>query len=190
MTRTYRVLTFTCAIALAAIPGFAVADGADTPNDDVPLIDALPFNDTGDTTGATNFITNGGLGLPFPYDGEDHLYQIDLGVGNAVDFSLDLTDSAGDLALFLLTDPTDPNSLIAHSQDAIGPGAGPEVILNAEWGEFPAGTYWLWIDSYYAAGTQGSAGTYTLDVTGIIPEPASIALLVAGGLSLVSHRRR
>ncbi len=189
MRKLDRMMCMMCAVALA-VPCVALADGADTPNGAVPLIAALPFADSGDTTGSTNFITNGGLNLPFPYDGEDHLYQINLGADNVVDFSLDLSGSTGDLALFLLTDPSDPTSLIAHSQDAIGPGAGPELILNADTGSFAPGTYWLWIDSYYAAGTPGSAGSYSLDVTGTLPEPASIALLAMGGLAAVRRRRR
>ncbi len=190
MSRLNRVMCLMCAVALIGAPSMVLADGADTPSGAVPLIGSLPFNDSGDTTGSTNFITNGGMGLNFPYDGEDHLYQIDLGVGNVVDFSLDLTNSTGDLAMFLLTDASDPTSLVAHSQDAIGPGAGPELINSFDTGELAAGTYWLWIDSYYAAGSPGSAGAYNLDVTGTLPEPASIALLAFGGLAMVRRRRR
>ena len=180
------LLTLVAAVLLTGNP--AMADGADTCAGPIPDIAPLPFQDNGDTRGATNFITNGGMGLPYPYDGEDHVYQVTLYTGNAVDFVLDLAGSTGDLALFLLTDCDDPTSLVAHSEDWIGPGAGPEQILYSEWGEYAPGTYYLWIDSYYAVGHPASAGTYTLSVTGVLPEPAALSLLVVGGLVLLRRR--
>ncbi|MEM9594959.1 MAG: hypothetical protein AAGD06_11870 [Acidobacteriota bacterium] len=131
----------------------------------------LPYNDTGDTCGNTNDIGaypggSCGTDLPFAYDGEDVIYEVPLGAGNNVTFSADLTGSTGDLALFLLSTCGDGNTCVAHSQDAIGAGNGPELIDPAN---YPDGTYYLYIDSYYAAGNAGSCGTYALEVTGTLP---------------------
>ncbi len=140
--------------------------------DDCPgtPVGALPFSDPGNTCGATNNITTyGGVcgtNLPFPYGGEDHVYQITLGTGNNVEFSADLTDSTGDLVLYLLTTCGDGNSCVANSQDSIGAGAGPELIAATA---YTPGTYYVYIDSYYNAGAAGSCGSYTLSVTGTVP---------------------
>jgi hypothetical protein len=55
---------------------------------------------------------------------------------------------------------------VVNSQDAIGPGVGPEEIPPAS---YPPATYYLYVDSYYDAGTTGSCGTYSLTVTGTVP---------------------
>lgn len=141
-------------------------DGGDTCADAVPIT-SLPFADTGDTTPNTNTLSSysGTCTLPFSYAGEDQIYEITVGPGNMMDFSMDLTGSTGDLALFIISDCGDGTSCVVNSQDAIGPGAGPEVINNVS---LPTGTHYLYIDSYYDAGTPGSAGTFSLDITGTL----------------------
>jgi hypothetical protein len=129
----------------------------------------LPWNDTGDTcAGFTNTVTSyaGVCTLAFPYGGEDVIYEMTLGAGNTVDFSMDLTGSTGDLALFILSTCGDGNTCVANSQDAIGPGAGPELIAAAA---YTPGTYYVYVDSYYAAGSAGSCGIYDLTVSGTVP---------------------
>jgi len=128
----------------------------------------LPYSDSGDTCVGTNTVTNygGTCTLSSPYGGEDLIYEINLGAGNSVGFSADITDSTGDLALFLISTCGDGASCIDNSQDSIGPGNGPEIINPAS---YTPGTYYLYVDSYYNAGTTGSCGTYTLDVTGTVP---------------------
>lgn len=133
----------------------------------------LPFNDSGNSCVPTpvNAITNyGGVcatGLPFPYPGPEHIYQLNLGTGNSVAYSLSLTGSTGDLALFLVGSACGTGTnCVAHSQDAIGPGVGPELIAAAP--QTP-GTYFLYIDSYYAIGNPAACGSYTLSATGTLP---------------------
>jgi hypothetical protein len=130
-------------------------------------IGSLPFSDAGDTCGATNTVTNygGTCTLPFSYAGEDEVYRMVVGAGNNVDFSATL-GPAGDLALFLVTTCGNGATCVANSQDAIGPGAGPETIAATS---YAPNTYFLYVDSYYDAGTTGSCGTYTLNVTGTLP---------------------
>ena len=137
-----------------------------------PTIASLPFTDSGDTCvpGTLNAVTTygGACTLPFPYPGAEHIYQLDYGTGNSVGYSMSLTGSAGDLALFLVSGNTcgDGTTCTANSQDAIGPGVGPEVIAAAA---RPVGHYFLYIDSYYAIGAPGACGTYTLNATGTLP---------------------
>jgi hypothetical protein len=171
------VLLLVGAIATAANrtdPGFVGRPGGpptDAGTDEcpgTPITGPLPYADSGDTCAGTNGITSytGTCTLPYPYGGEDLIYEIALGAGNNVGFSADLTGSAGDLALFLISTCGNGASCVVNSQDAIGPGAGPEEILPAS---YPPATYYLYVDSYYDAGTPGSCGTYNLTVTGTVP---------------------
>jgi hypothetical protein len=132
------------------------------------VISTTPFVDSDNTCGNINDLTtyNGTCTLPFPYGGEDLIYRLNLGTGNNVGYSADLTGSTGDLALFLIGTCGDGNSCVINSQDAIGPGVGPEIIAPTP--QAP-GDYYLYVDSYYDAGTPGSCGTYTLTVTGTLP---------------------
>lgn len=131
-------------------------------------IAALPFSDAGTTCDNTNTITNytGACTLPFPYGGENAIYQITLAAGNNVAFDLQLDGSAGDLAMFLISTCGNGTSCVDNSEDSIGAGVEPETIPAFS---YAAGTYFLYIDSYYDAGTAGSCGTYTLNVTGSLP---------------------
>lgn len=142
----------------SACPGVAIA--------------SLPFTSAGGSTtcGLTNTITNYdtvcNANLPFPYPGPEAVFQLTLAAGNNVAFSMSLTGSTGDLALFLAGSACGSGTnCVASSQDAIGPGAGPETIAAAT---YAAGTYFLYVDSYYGSGAA-SCGTYTLSVTGSLP---------------------
>jgi hypothetical protein len=143
-------------------------EGSACPGVTVP---SLPFTSTGgDTCGNTNVVTNyGGVcntDLPFPYPGPEAVFQMTLAAGNNVAFSATL-GAAGDLAIFVVGSAcgTGTNCL-GHSQDAIGPGVGPETIAAAS---YPAGTYFVYMDSYYATGNPGACGTFTLNITGSLP---------------------
>lgn len=130
--------------------------------------------DVGNTCspGTPNAVNNYGgscaVPLPLPYPGPEHIYQLNLGPGNNPSFSADLTGSTGDLALFLVNSATCGNgtNCVAHSKDFTGPGAGPEAIPAAS---YAPGTYFLYIDSYYAVGQPGSCGTYSLTITPPLP---------------------
>jgi hypothetical protein len=169
------------------------------------LITALPFHDAGRTTcGLANDFNNAGpsvcrTDLPSAYPGPDMVYAFYAGTGNNVGFSLDLTGSTGDLALFLTKGscPGDA-SCVASSLDFIGAGAGPESIPAGAL--TPGSYYYLWIDSYAASGA-GSCGGFTLDVTGSLGAPPSVpasrpwtsgllaALLLAVSIASVRARR-
>lgn len=148
-------------------PPSGYIDGANCPPSMV-VTEPLPFVQAGDTCGSPNTISaySGTCTLPFSYAGEDETFLVPLFAGNNVGFEADLTGSTGDLALFLIGTCGDGTTCVANSQDAIGPGAGPEIIDPAS---YTPGQYYLYVDSYYDAGTPGSCGTYTLTVTGTLP---------------------
>ncbi|MET0552883.1 MAG: hypothetical protein ABW221_07595 [Vicinamibacteria bacterium] len=131
-------------------------------------------NDTGNTCtpGTPNAITNYGgacaVALGFPYPGPEHIYQLTLGAGNNPSFSANLAGGTGDLALFLVGSATcgDGVNCVANSQDAIGPGAGPELIAAAN---YPNGNYFLYVDSYYGSPNPASCGAYALTITTPLP---------------------
>ena len=131
-------------------------------------------NDAGNTCtpGSPNAITNYGgtcgTDLPFPYPGPEHIYQLFIGTGNNPSFTANLTGSTGDLALFLVGSATcgDGVNCVANSQDAIGPGAGPELIPAAN---YPNGTYFLYVDSYYGLPNPAACGTYSVTITPPLP---------------------
>ncbi|HEX9639210.1 MAG TPA: hypothetical protein VGB99_16875 [Acidobacteriota bacterium] len=136
------------------------------------IVDPLPFLDGGNTCTATNSLGGwGGAGActlpagPAFYQGEDVIYQFSVGPGNSLTF--DLPAFAGDLVLAIFSICGDGNSCEANSADTIGSGAGPETIGPISF--TPGTTHYLYIDSYYQAGTQNSCGTYSLEVTGTLP---------------------
>jgi hypothetical protein len=182
-----RIIKIGLVLLLVIVPVAVVfgLDGGDTCATAVPIT-SLPFNDTGDTTPNTNTLTNytGACTLPINhYGGEDQIYEITVGPGNLMNFSMDLTGSLGDLALFIISNCNDGTSCVINSQDAIGPGAGPEVINNVT---LPPGTHYLYIDSYYNAGTPGSAGTFSLLIDGTLGTlPAQPAIVLTKTVGLV-----
>jgi cysteine-rich repeat protein len=161
------VLLARSAPALAA-PGGTCADAIS--------VDTLPFMASATTCAAGNDFTNdiGGTAvcsdLPKSYGGEDVFYKVVLGPGNKVAFDLTMPGGAtGDLALFLVRQPScaDPPACAANSVDLIGAGLGPERIKLQS---YPAGTYYLIVDSALPAGNPGQCGAYDLAITGHLSE--------------------
>lgn len=160
--------------ALAAVFGNAEASaaGGDTCAA-ATAITALPFTDaSGNTCGANNDVSNTGPSacsdLPDSYPGADVFYEIALGTGNSVAFSLTMPANAtGDLALFLLDQPScsAAGTCAANSIDVKGAGAGPERIKTAS---YPPGKYYVVVDSVWPNGMPGYCGAYTLSITGTV----------------------
>jgi hypothetical protein len=141
------------------------AGGPDCANPTV--VGALPYSDTGNTCGAAAVVSNyqNATCLTVPYPGPELIYQIELFANNAI--QVNLTPSAlVDMGVFMVADCTTPTSCVDF-HDAIGPGEVSQIPRNQS-GPFTPGTYFLYVDSYYATGTA-SCGDYTLDVTGVIP---------------------
>jgi hypothetical protein len=134
-----------------------------------PAVTALPFSDAGTTCGGTNTVNSyGGCpALAFPYPGPEDVFAITFGASQSLDITADLTGSTGDLAIFVLATCGSGDSCFANAGDLIGPGAGPEVVPTIT--GRPAGTAFIYMDSYYAASNPAGCGTYTLSVTGTLP---------------------
>ncbi len=151
----------------------------------VPVaITSLPFSQAGNTCGGTNNINNYGsecaVNLPFPYPGPEDVWAITVGPGNAITVQASLAGSTGDLALFLLGSCGTGDSCLFTSSDSIGPGVGPEALNNTAPSGQPqvpgvlpgliaGSTYYVYVDSYYATGSPGACGSYTLQVAGTLP---------------------
>ena len=159
-------------LALAGT-GAAFAQGTDTcPGTPIP---STPFSDSsGDTCGNANDVTdyasvecNSVL-----YPGPDVVYQVNIGAGNnSLNFTL--TPAAADLGIFMVSDCTMGTTCLSF-RDTIG-GAAASTISQPDLGgadsfpePLPVGTYYIYIDSYYAGGAL-SCGPFTLDVTGTLP---------------------
>jgi hypothetical protein len=142
--------------------------GGDTCASPPTVVASLPFADSSTTCPAANDISSytGTCTLPFPYPGEDVIYQINTAAGNSVAFSMSLTGSTGDLALFVLNTCGTGSSCVSNSSDLIGPGVGPEVIAAQAYQSSPV---FLYIDSYYGTADPAGCGTYTLNVSGTLP---------------------
>lgn len=89
--------------------------------------------------------------------------------------------------LFLLGSGGNNADILGNSPDQIGPGAGPEILPEIT---LAAGTYFLVIDSYFAAPHAQSAGSFKLNIAPVagIPEP-DFAVLTTTCLALVSLTR-
>lgn len=153
-----------------------VTGGPDVGSDScvgVPVIAGFPYTDSGSTCTFANDVqsyTGTCTALSsIPYPGPDVVYQMNLGGTNDVAFSMDLTGSTGDLALFVLSACGNGSTCITASQDDIGAGVGPEVIASTTYGSGSGGTFYVYVDSYYAVGQAGSCGNYTLNATGTLP---------------------
>lgn len=147
------------------IPGVEGGGSCPTP----PVVGALPFSQAGTTCGGTNTVNayGGCPALNFPYPGPEDVYAITYGASQSLDIAADLAGSTGDLAIFVLATCGSGDSCFTNSQDAIGPGTGPEVVPTIT--GRPAGTIYVYLDSYYAASNPAGCGSYTLSVTGTLP---------------------
>ena len=143
----------------------------------------------GNTLGADNsFFNPASPGLPFAYNGPDLWFAFTTTAPITLRASLDLTGSSGDLVLFLLGPGGTNADVLGNSPDQIGPGAGPEILPELN---LATGTYFLVIDSYFAAPHSQSAGIFKLNITPVagIPEP-NLAGFGGGGLVLLRLGRR
>lgn len=129
-----------------------------------------PFVDTDTTCGKPSLVSdynNVGTGGPcntYPYPGPELIYTFSVGAGNDVMIQLAPTNPA-DMGVFIVSDCANTLSCVGFA-DAVGGGAVSVVDFMMD-GLTP-GSYWVYVDSFYAAGAA-SCGNYTLTIDGIIP---------------------
>lgn len=130
-----------------------------------------PFNDSGTTVGANNTVGSLPITCNTVYTqvaGPDVIYQFGLNPTHT-GVVISVTPSGGyDTSIYLLTTcgtgTTCPNGA---GSDAAGAN-GAETISATVTNGLSTGTYFLFVDSFYATGTL-SAGNYALSVTGTLP---------------------
>lgn len=148
-----------------AVRPLTVTAGGDTCASVTP-IPSLPFNDVGDTTGATdNIRITGCAGLSL--EGPDHIYSFTVFAGNNLTFTLTPTDPEYDPAIYIRTACTQGAGSCVARQD-VGKGAQAEMITVSS---LAPGTYYFFIDSIYPEGDVAGQGHYTLAVTGTFGVP-------------------
>jgi hypothetical protein len=150
-------------------------------------IAALPFSDSGDTTGHVSDVST----LPAQcaeytqVAGPDLVYAFTVGPGNSVAFQVTPTNATYDPAIYVLGARADGSSCVIGADACVRAGFSPQppgcLDLDAD-EDVPAlayapGTHAVFVDSFYAAGAtcdgeggvQCGAGPYTLTVTGTLP---------------------
>jgi hypothetical protein len=169
MTRSsHRALPFglLCAVASLftwlSLEGAARADGGNCPTPPVLL-----GMDTGTTVGATNNVADVPLGCNGIFTGvagPDVFYEIPVGPAN--NFAITVTPSAGyDTSIYLLSTCGDGTTCAMGLGADDNPEGQPETItVNG----LTPGTYFLGIDSFYAASDSRGSGTYSVQITGTI----------------------
>ncbi len=155
----------------------ALADGTDNcPGADITV---LPFNDTGTTIGANNTVTAipAGCSNYTTNAGPDKIYQ--LVIATAGSLTVTVTPDAGsgyDTSIYLLNDavfacPAGTGSTAPAGSCVAGSDAGLTNIAESfTVPSLAAGTYHLYVDSFYSTGSAGSPnrhnGPFTLAITG------------------------
>lgn len=150
-----RVCTFASVLALG---GAAFGQGSDLPGGDSPLIEALPFSDSGTTVGAGNEFA-GGCGGP---DGPDVYYAInpdDFGGDLSVEISTCGSSYASQVHVF------DSISFVPFACSASGcTGPTQGAILNVTLVD--GATNFIGVD-----GSAGASGAYVINVDEGVPPP-------------------
>lgn len=154
--------------AASPLRPLAVAAGGDTCAAPT-VITSLPYNDTGDTSTATNqmlFLSTAcSAGKAVTRPGRDLIYSITVWPGNSLTFQV-TPDATYDAAIYVLGACTSGSSC-SHAADVGGDGQaetiGP-VTLSP-------GTHYFFVDSIYSEDEIGGFGRYTLSVTGTLGIP-------------------
>jgi hypothetical protein len=142
------------------------------------------FNDTGTTIGANNTVNNVQAGCEeyTQVAGPDVIYTFTLGPvaarGNPMTITL-TPNAAWDPAIYNLSTagvgcPAGTGNVVTNCVNGADSGLAntPETITDAEMDAMVAGTYFLFVDSFYPTGTL-SGGPYTL-AFGIGPLPVEL----------------
>jgi cell division septation protein DedD len=142
---------------------FSPLTGGDTCASPPTNIASLPFNDSGNTTGAADDVSAilAACGSGYAQTaGPDLIYQFTVGAGNNLTITVTPT-TAWDPKIYILATCGTGGSCITGAD--VG-GDGTAETINPS-GLAP-GTYFLYVDSFFAAPAANSAGPYTLSVTG------------------------
>jgi len=149
-------------------------------------ISALPFNDTGDTSSATdqtvflNSTCAGGGAIT--REGPDLIYSFNVYPGNSLTFQV--TPAATyDIDIYLLGTCGSGQTCVQESDSGVE--GQPETIGPIA---LDPGTYFLYVDSVYPADDVAGAGSYSLSVTGSLGAPGNAGFFTLPPCRLVDTR--
>jgi len=161
--------------ASAPVSPSAVAAGGDTCASPT-LISSLPFNDSGNTTGAADDIRITGCPNFLSMPGPDLIYTFTVFSGSDLTFTLTPSgpNPTYDPAIYIRTACAQTSGTCVASSDT-GLAGQPETIHVTN---LAAGTYYFYVDSLYESDGAGGCvdpgfceGPYTLTVTGTLGVP-------------------
>jgi hypothetical protein len=139
------------------------------------VISSLPYNDSGDTTSATNdtlFLTSScaGGGM-FSRPGPDLIYSFTVAAGNSLTFTVTPTitgNDAYDPAIYVLGTCSDGSTCVQAADSASN--GQPETLGPIT---LASGTYYFYVDSQLTGDETGGSGPYALSVSGSLGSPGN-----------------
>lgn len=155
------------------VPAAAVPAGACTTQGVISGPGSYNGNNCGSPSAIANYNTTLCNAIVDGYPGPEQIWQVN--VGNSIAATILLTPTAADLGVFLVSQCGVGLSCVAY-RDSIGSPDGIAIGVtapNTSYTAFPAsnvpaGTYYAYVDSYYASGPD-SCGPYTLAIAGSLP---------------------
>ncbi len=167
----------------ASITPLTIAAGGDTCATPPTPITSLPFNDSGDTTGAADNIRItgcAGLGL----EGPDHIYSFTVFAGNNLTFTLTPTDPEYDPAIYIRTACLQANGSCVARTDTGNGGQAEAITVSG----LAPGTYYFFVDSLYPVKDVAGEGHYTLAVTGTFGAPNNTSFFTLAPCRILDTR--
>jgi hypothetical protein len=154
------------------------------------VISSLPFNDSGDTTSATNdtlFLTSScaGGGM-FSRPGPDLIYSFTVAAGNSLTFTVTPTITGADAydpAIYVLGTCSDGSTCVQAADSASN--GQPETLGPIS---LASGTYYFYVDSQFTGDETGGSGPYTLSVAGTLGSPENAGFYTLPPCRLIDTR--
>jgi hypothetical protein len=148
--------------------------GGDTCATPPTIFSTTPFNDTSTTIGANNTVTTLPIACNSNYTqvaGPDVIYRFTMGPTHTA-VGITVTPTGWDASIYLLTACPAGTGNTGACPSGAGSDAGgtgiAETISATATNALPAGTYFLFVDSFFASGPD-AAGPYSLAVSGTLP---------------------
>lgn len=154
-------------IAAAVTAPSAIGAGGDTCSAPT-VISSLPYNDTGDTTGAADNARITGCANFLSMEGPDHIYQFTVFAGSNLTFTVTPGNPKYDSSIYIRTGCLQTTGTCVASSDVGIEGESETISVSA----LTPGTYFFYVDSFWSGFKEGPGnGPYTLSVTGTLGIP-------------------
>ena len=178
--------------ASAPVSPSAVMAGGDTCASPT-LISSLPFNDSGNTTGAADDIRITGCPGFLSMPGPDLIYKFTVFSGSDLTFTLTPSgpNPTYDPAIYIRTACAQTSGTCVASSDANLSGGSETIHVT----NLAAGTYYFYVDSLYESDGAGGCvdpgfceGPYTLTVTGTFGVPNNTSFFTLTPCRIIDTR--